>query len=210
MNKLWQKLNFDLIKGKKLYLFLIIVLIIGVIFGSFFITILKADDKVAVSNQILSFFEQIKNNHMDYFQAFKNSILTNFVFIILIWLVGISIIGIPVIIFLIFMKGFVIGFSIGAIIMQFKLWGILGSLTYIFPHIIISTIVMIIISCYALYLSFNFFWALLQKRSINFKDIVNKYAWILLVCSVLTIIASLIEVFISPYFIKFFLMFVKL
>lgn len=209
MAKLLKKLKFHIIKSKKMYLFLIIILLIGLLFGSLFITILNEKDKLMVSNQLTNFFNQIKMNKINYLQALKNSLATNLIYIILIWLLGISIIGIPIIIFIVFIKGFIIGFSISAIIATYKFIGLIGAFAYIFPHLIMASFIIIIISCYALYLSFNLLCSIIQKRSINFKNIINKYGIIMLISIIVMIIASIIEVFFSPYFIKLFLMLVK-
>lgn len=209
MAKLLKKLKFHIIKSKKMYLFLIIILLIGLLCGSLFITILNEEDKLMVIKQLTSFFNQIKTNKIDYPQALKNSLTTNLIYIILIWLLGISIIGIPIIIFIVFIKGFIIGFSISAIIATYKLIGLIGAFTYIFPHLIIASFIIIIISCYALYLSFNLFWSIIQKKSINFKHIINKYSMVMIISMIIMIITSLIEVFFSPYLIKLFLMMVK-
>lgn len=209
MAKLLKKLKFHIIKSKKMYLFLIIILLIGLLCGSLFITILNEEDKLMVIKQLTSFFNQIKTNKIDYPQALKNSLTTNLIYIILIWLLGISIIGIPIIIFIVFIKGFIIGFSISAIIATYKLIGLIGAFAYIFPHLIIASFIIIIISCYALYLSFNLFWSIIQKKSINFKHIINKYSMVMIISMIIMIITSLIEVFFSPYLIKLFLMMVK-
>lgn len=209
MAKLSAKLKFHIIKSKKMYIFLIVILLIGLIFGSFFITLLTENDKLMVTKQLTSFFNQIKLNKINYLQALKNSLATNIIYIILIWLLGISIIGIPIIIFIVFIKGFIIGFSIAAIIATYKLIGLIGAFSYIFPHLIISSFIIIIISCYALYLAFDLFFSIIQKKSINFKYTINKYSLILLISLIIMIIASLIEVFLSPYLIKLFLMLVK-
>lgn len=210
MNKLWNKVNNEVIKGKKLYMFLLLVLVAGLIAGSLFITVLDNQDKTLVANQMTTFFKNIKEGHLDFMLALRNSLTSNLLFIVFIWLLGISVIGIPVIIFLVFMKGFIIGFSIASIVMKYKLIGILGAITYITPHEIISAMIILILSCYALYLSFNIFWAIIQRKSINFKDIINHYSKVMLVSVIFIIATSLIEVFLSPYIIKFFLMFTKL
>lgn len=209
MNKLLDKIKFQVIKSKKIYLFLIIIFLIGLIFGSFFIVILNEEDKLMVINQIKFFFNKLKINEIDYLIALKNSISSNLIYIILIWLLGISVIGIPIIVFLVFMKGFIVGFSLSSIIATYKIIGILGSFTYIFPHIIISSFIIIIISCYALYLSFNILFSIIQRKSIDFKNIINRYCLIMLISTIVMIIASLIEVFISPHIIKLFLVFIK-
>ena len=208
MNKLFLKLKLPSMKSKQLYLFLLIVFLIGIIFGSIFITILDEPDKVTVLDQISLFFEQIKVNKIDYLGVLKNSLTSNLLYIALVFLLGISIIGIPVVIFMLFLKGFMIGFSIASIVAKYKIIGILGSLTYIFPHIVISVLVIFMLSYYALRLSFNIFRAVIEKKTINFSEIISRYSMIMLIGVVIMVIASLIEAFISPHIIKLFLIFV--
>ena len=207
MNKLLSKLKLSSFKGKQLYLFLLLVFLVGVLFGSIFITILDEQDKNTVITQIASFFDQIKNNKLDYLNVFKNSVTANLLYIAAIWLLGISIIGIPIIIMMLFFKGFMIGFSIAAIIAKYKIIGVLGALTYIFPHIIISVLVIFMLSYYALKLSFGLLRAVIERKSINFSEIINRYSFAMLLSVIVMIIASTIETFVSPYIIKLFLIF---
>lgn len=208
MNKLFSKLKLPSIKGKRLYLFLLLIFIVGVVFGSIFITILNETDKNAVITQIASFFDQIKSNKIDYLGVLKNSVTANLLYIAFIWILGISIIGIPVIVIMLFLKGFMIGFSIAAIIAKYKLIGMLGALTYIFPHVILSVLVIFLMSYYALKLSFSLLKAVLERKSINFNEIISRYSFVMLTSIIIMVVASLIETFISPYIIKIFLIFI--
>lgn len=209
MNKLLSKLQLSTIKTKRLYLFLLLIFIIGVIFGSLFITIINETDKNTVINQISGFFNQIKNNNIDFNSALKNSITTNLLYIVAIWILGISIIGIPIIIIMLFLRGFMIGFSIAAIIAKYKLIGIIGGLTYIFPHYIISLIIIFMISYYALRFSFNLLEAVVKKKSINFNEVINRYSFIMIFSIIVMVIASLIETYLSPYIMKLFTLLIK-
>ena len=74
---------------------------------------------------------------------------------------------------MLFLRGFMIGFSIAAIIAKYKLIGIIGGLTYIFPYYIISLIIILMISYYALRFSFNLLEAVVKKKSINFNEVIN-------------------------------------
>ena len=86
--------------NRKIYLFLIGIVLIGSVFGSLFITILDKHDKLLVANQISSFFNGIKTDKLNYIDALINSLLSNCLLVFGIWLLGISIIGIPIILFL--------------------------------------------------------------------------------------------------------------
>ena len=62
MNKIMDKL-FDTIKFDKKYVFFcLVVVILGILAGSFFIVILNSSDKSLVIEYIESFIENIKNN----------------------------------------------------------------------------------------------------------------------------------------------------
>jgi stage II sporulation protein M len=107
---------------------------------------------------------------------------------------------------ILFLKGFMIGFSIATIIAKYKFIGIIGSLSYIFPHVIISMLIIFAISYYALKLSFSILKAVIEKKTINFSEVINRYSLIMIISIIIMVISSLIETFISPYIIKLFLM----
>ncbi|MFA5602711.1 MAG: stage II sporulation protein M [Bacilli bacterium] len=206
MKKIMSFLKNETKKNKKVYIFLFVLFIIGVIFGSLFITILDNPDKTLILDQVSSFFDQIKNNtQLSFKEAFSNSVTGNMLYIVLIWILGLSIIGIPIILFMLFIRGFILGFSIGTIILKYKLLGILGAGFYVFPHHIIFSILSIVLSYYAFSLSLMIFISIIKKRNINFKSFINKYLKVLLYSFITVIIVSLIEIFISPLLIKLFL-----
>ena len=209
MKKLFKLINAEFIKNRKYFIFITILLIIGFIAGSFFITILSSDDKKLVGETVSNFFIQIKNNKIDNIYSLRTSLITNFLYIIFIWLLGISIIGIPIIIFLVFIKRFVLGFSISGIIYNYKLKGTLLSLSYIFPHQLINLVVISFIGLYALKVSVSLIKLIISKKQINFKIIMKKYFGVLIICSILMLISSSLESFLCPYIIKMFSLLIK-
>lgn len=205
MNKLYEKIKEDMLKDKSIYYALVSTVIISIIFGGLFITIIKDNDKTLVLNQIGSFFTSIKGNHINYLDSLKNSLISNNIYIFLIWLLGISIIGIPIIVLMLFFKGFTLGFTITSIIYKYKVSGIIGALAYIFPHLIINIGVYFIISYYALKLSLTILNSILKRTPLDIKYFINKYIVLLGVSIIVLIFSSLIETYISPYLIKLFL-----
>jgi stage II sporulation protein M len=195
--------------NKKGYLFLTGIILIGIIFGSLFITILDKHDKLLITNQISSFFYGIKTDKLNYVAALTNSLLSNILLVIGIWILGISIIGIPIILFLLFMKGFIIGFSIVSIIYKYKLLGTILSFIYIFPIHIMAAIILLILSRYACKLSLNLIVSIFNKKTINFKDIITKYFRILIIAIIVMIVVALLETFIVPAIFKIFTPLIK-
>ncbi len=207
-NKL-DKLKSIFIINKQIIIFLLGLCIIAVITGAFYITILNKTDQSLVQSSINEFFNNVKNNNLNYSMSLKNALLTNIGFILLIWLLGISVIGIPIIIFMFFSKSFILGFSVSSIIFNFKLKGTLLSLFYIFPHHIINIYVFIILISYAISLSLKIIDSTIKRKTVDFKVIMNKYLYVLIISVGIIIITTLLEVFMVPSIMKIVMSFIK-
>lgn len=202
MKKVMDKLVNGLKINKRMLIFLIVLGIIALIVGSIFVVILNATDKNLIKEYLENFINNIDSGQLDYLEALKNISISNYLYIITIWLLGISVIGIPIIIFMYFMKCFMVGFSIASIIVNYKLKGVLFSLIYVFPHHIINLIMYTILVLYSLTLSLKIGQAVLKKKNINFKLIINKYTLIVILTLIVITLMNLFEVYITPILIK--------
>ena len=202
MDKLKIKIN------KKIFVFLFVLMLIGIIAGSIFITILNSSDKELVINHLNEFIDNINNNKLDYFFALKNNLITNISYVILIWLLGISVIGLPIIIIMFFTKCFILGFSVGAILTTFKIKGILVGLIYVFPGQVINLLFLLFLMMYSMSFTFKMIYAILKKKSLDFKLIMNKYLKILLIVLGIVILMSLYDTYLMPKLIKLIIPFI--
>ena len=205
MDKLKSKVKFD----KRLIIFLVVICIIAIIAGSILVTILNYNDKVLLDQHLNNFLNNIQNNKLNYFFTLKNNLVTNILYIILIWILGISVIGLPIIIILYFFKTFILGFSIGSILACFKLKGIIFSVLYIFPGGIFYLITLTVLTMYSLSFSIKMIYSILKKTNINFKTIINRYVYILIFSLIITIITSLYDTFAMPNLIKSLIQFIR-
>lgn len=202
MKKVMDKLVNGLKINRKMLLFLIVLGLIALIVGSIFVVILNATDKSLIKDYLETFINNVDSGKLDYMQALKNISISNYSYIIIAWLLGISVIGIPITIFMYFMKCFMVGFSIASIIINFKLKGTLLAFIYVFPHHIINLIMYTVLILYSLTLSLKIGEAVLKKKSINFKLIINKYLLILILSLIVVTLMNLFEVYITPILIK--------
>ena len=200
--KIVDKLKNTIVINKKMIICLLLIVLVGIITGSLLVAVLNESDKNLVTEYINTFFNNIKDNKLNYVDTLKNSIISNMSLIIVIWLFGISIIGVPIIAFLYFCKSFILGFSLSSIIMHYKIKGCIIAFLYIFPHQIINIIMLTILMTYALSLSFKLISSFFKKKTIDFKIIMKKYLVILLFSLLISIISSLLEVFLMPKLIK--------
>jgi len=202
MNKHMDKLKSKTYNNKRILIFLFVLFFIGIIAGSIFITIISKQDQNLVRSYIEEFINNINHNKLNYFDALKNNILSNILFILIVFILGISIIGIPINIFMYFSKAFTLGFSISALILEFKFKGIILSLFYIFPHHIVNILAYTLIVMYSIKVSYRLINGILKKKTINFKPLINRYLKVLGICICVIVITSLYECFIVPFIFK--------
>lgn len=202
MKKVMDKLKEKTKNNQRLILFLIGISIIGLLFGSIFITIISKQDQSLIQNYIKTFINTIQNGQLNYITAIQNTLVGNFSFVIAIWLLGISIIGIPIIIFLYFTKSFMIGFSVASFILNYKWKGILYSLIYIFPHHLINLIFFTLLMIYSLKFSFYLLDSIIKKKTIHFKNLINPYLGVLIIVTIALLVTSLYETFAVPYLLE--------
>ena len=208
-NKLYAAKN-SIIKQKKLYRIIIALMLFGIISGILFIFFISKESKTKALVSIKNFFDLMNTSTgINYGKSLLNTLVNNIGYVLLIWLLGISIIGLPITIVLAFMKSFIVGFSISSIISCYKAKGILGAFLYVFPHQIIILFIYLLLSFYSISFSIKLFKSLFLKQTINFRVVMQKYIKILLISLIGIIIVSLYEVFISTYFIKLFTMLLK-
>lgn len=187
--------------NKKINFFVTTILMLGILSGAIFLMLSNETDKSSVITQIQTFFKNIQSNSIDNVQALKNSLIINYIFIASIWILGLSIIGVIVNIFLTYIKGFLVGFSISSIILTYGPKGILASLIYTFPSQILNIIVIITLSIYSLMFSSSLLKIITSKKGNN-RIILKKYIIILMGCIIISFISSLLEVYIFPSILK--------
>ena len=199
MKKLLNKIKYD----KKVMTILNVITIIGIITGSIFITILNKTDKKLISDAVNNYLSHIKSiNNLELIYL-KNILINNTISLFLIWIIGISVIGVFFVLIFIFYKSFILGFSISALIYTYSYKGIFISLIYIFPHIIINLLIFMFVASYSLKLSSILIRSILKKENMNFKSFINNYIKIFIFSLIFIIMTSIYESIILPIIFKF-------
>ena len=199
--KILDKLRNKIKYNKKVMLFLTIIVIIGIISGSFLTVILKSDDKQLVINNIQDFINNIKLiNNLD---VLKNTLIINVLFLLGIWVLGISIIGLFIVIGLIFWKSFTLGFTISSFILTYHLKGLLLAFIYTFPHLIINLLVIMYLGSYAIKFSILLIKCIFRKINLDLRSLIKIYLKVLIISLIFIIFTSCFESFITPTLIKY-------
>ncbi len=180
----------------KLYLIVIIILIIGIIAGVVFINNINADGAEEIKNYITDFINQLKQGYrVDTGELLKKSLSDNLILIVIMWLLGSTVVGIPIVLGIVLFRGFCIGYSLSAIIASLGVQkGILFFLTTMFLQnlIFIPVILCMTISCIKLYKSI-----MKDRRRENIKVEIIRHTLVSIMLGLLLIIAAFIESYVS-------------
>ena len=120
------------------------------------------------------------------------------------WLLGISVIGLPIIFIMIFFKSFILSFSVSSIFAKYGLKGIFKVLLYILPSNIIITIYTLVLATYSISISIKIFSSAFKKETINFKTFMGKYFFMLVIGILICVLCSLYDGFVDPFIYKIF------
>lgn len=206
MNK---KINSGLaiiLPNKKINLFVLFIIILGIISGTIFLLALNETDKELVIKQITNFVTNINDNNINNLLAFKNCFIENIIFVLLMWILGMSIIGIIFNIFAIYLKGFILGFTISSFFLIYEYKGLLGGAIYLIPAGIINVLFTLILGVYSIILTI-YLWRVifLKDKTNNMGRFLKKYFLILLICIILITITSICESYLVPALFKLFI-----
>ena len=183
---------------KRIYLLLIGLAVISILFGIFNIFIISSDNKEFIKENILGYF----NNYESSIELFFRTLFNNYIYLIIIWILGISIVGIPIVLFMYLFKSFIFGFSLSSIIYSYGFKGILISLIDLIPNKFIYLIVLLLMTFYSLSFSIKLIKHLFLKKPINFKEAMSKYFKILIISLSISLFITIYEVFLEHLLIK--------
>ena len=180
----------------KLYLIVIIIFIVGIVAGVIFINNVNGDQATEIQNYITEFINSLKQDyHIDTGKLLKKSLSDNLILIITMWLLGSTVIGIPIVMGIVLFRGFCIGYSVSAIIATLGVQkGILFFTVTMLLHnlIFIPVIICMTISCMKLYKSI-----MKDRRRENIKLEIIRHTLISIMLSLLLVVASLVESYVS-------------
>lgn len=187
------------------YFFIILILIIGVVIGALAVKTLPEEQKSELVNYLSVLFHRL-GSPAGYSPADSHSLFTsltanNIKTVALMWLLGFTIIGIPFVLFIIFTRGFVIGFTVGFLVDEYVAKGLVFALASVLPHNFIAIPALLIIGVSATSFSFS----IVKRKIKNKPNLLYEAAGYTMLCVfmlLLLVAAAAIEAYVSPVFMK--------
>lgn len=175
-------------KYQNVYIFIAILIVSGFFMGLFLSQYIDNSDIASLSSYLTTI-----DQSQDTYHAFVNQFFTGILFILSVFLLGTSIIGIPLIAFIIFTKGLQIGFSCALFVASYHLKGIVGILLTLAPQVILDLLAACLISASAIQLSMYLIYSSSNRDRLNFKLLANSVLNDLCICFVIVLIAAYVK-----------------
>ena len=198
-----KKMMFHNIKETiSIYTFTMILLFIGIIFGAIIVNSLSIDQKSDLHVYLSRFFGQVSDGHFgNSADLFKQSFAHYLKYTGLLWVLGLSVIGLPIILILLFLKGIVIGFTVGFLVSQMSWKGFLLSFVTVLPQNMILVPAFIIIGTAAIGFSLKKIRIQLKKNE-PFIPLLTRYSFFMAATIAFIVMSSSIEAYLSPLLMK--------
>ncbi|ETI69835.1 stage II sporulation protein M [Neobacillus vireti] len=187
-----------------IFLFIVVLFLMGVIFGAIVVNSMSITQKEDLFYYLSQFFGQVSDGKVTVDNdLFLQSFLHNSKFIGLIWVLGISIIGLPVILILLFIKGMVVGFTVGFLVSQMGWNGFMLAFVSILPQNLIIIPVFILMAAFSVIFSMRMIkQQFMKKYAQPILPFFKGYILTLIVAVVFISAASGIEAYLSPLLMK--------
>lgn len=184
----------DILNNTKSYFIVFSIFVIGIFLGVMFVN--KTENKTEISNYINTYIDETKIvQNGDYFGELQNDIKNNIVLVCLLWFAGTTIIGMPIALGIILLRGFSLGYTIAScvyVLGRIKALIFIG-ITILLQNIIFIPAIMILgVSSIKLYKSI-----VMDRQKENIKLAIIKHTLLSLIILMVLIISSIIKAEIS-------------
>lgn len=186
------------------YFLLLLAFIVGVSAGAFTVNGLSALQREELSNYFQGFLQLLDAQSSENGELLKAAMLENIRLVGALWILGVTIIGIPFIYILIGIRGFITGFTSAFIIVTIGIKGALFTFLVMLPKEIVIVPCLIALGVNGINFSLNIIKSMssrhLSKESLKTGFIAYCMATLFFTCFIF--IGVLIEVYITPVFIR--------
>lgn len=198
-NRLGQTVQTYLREHQSLYLFAVILFAMGVIFGAVIVNSLELSQKQELMGFLQYFFSNMHEHGItDPGLHFQQTFFFHLKTVGIIWVLGLSIIGLPLILLILFLKGVVVGFTVGFLVDQLQWKGVTYAIAGILPQNMLIVPALLIVGVGGI----SFSLRLIKSRFIAKRGGILPYFWsytaIMVVMLLVLTLASLLEAYLSP------------
>ncbi len=186
------------------YFFIILIFIVGIVVGALAVKTLPDEQK----SELISYLRILFNGLTSHADGGVNPsnllgpvMINNLKTIALMWILGFTVVGIPFVLFMVFTRGFIIGFTVGFLVNEYVMKGLVFALASVLPHNFLAIPAILITGVSSTTFSLRLLRRKSQVRTNLFYEALS-YTGICIVMLLLILLGAIIEVYVSPVFMK--------
>ena len=186
-----------------LYAVVLSVFVLGVAGGSYAVRHLDAQQESELLDYLDVFLTGLNQWEMEPAVVAQHAVVNNLKIVFYIWFLGLTVIGVPLILLIIFFRGFVFGFTVGFLIQQKAMKGLLITLLAVVPPSIINLPAMMAGGVLAI--SFSY-WLVRGRIRVSGRSLLGQlglYCTAMLAAALTMGAGGLLEAYVSPIFLQF-------
>lgn len=202
-NKVLGLLNKHVQSNFWLYIISLLCICTGIVLGMYSVRYMGSFDKTDLLSYIKNFNTAINSGNISYKSILSETLKSNVPILLAMWFLGLTMIGIPIILIIDIIKGFTIGFTISFMVNGMGMKGMMFSLLGVLPQNIIYIPCFILASVVAM----DFSMAILKDKSnrqwtSNIWVMVTSYSLSFLLVAAVMFIGFLMETYVTPNIVK--------
>jgi stage II sporulation protein M len=183
-------------------LFVIMFFCMGIFFGATAAKVISIDQADHLTGYFNSFLDKVATTPVSEQMYFRHSVMNNLYIMLAIYALGLTVIGIPLVLVAVFTRGFILGFTIGFLVRAKAVKGLIFAFVSVLPHNIL--VIPAVIAGGVISLSYS---AMIVKTKFfaNNSSVVGRFGIYTALMSILclaTVVAGFVEAYVTPVFIK--------
>lgn len=182
--------------------FVIMFFCMGIFFGATAARTISIDQSNYLAGYFNSFLDKVTTTPVSEQMYFRHSVMTNLYIMLGIYGLGLTVIGIPLVLVAVFTRGFILGFTIGFLVREKAVKGLIFAFISVLPHNIL--VIPAVIAGGVISLSYS---AMMVKRKIFAHNSSSGgqfglYTAVMSILCLAAAIAGFVEAYVTPVIIK--------
>jgi stage II sporulation protein M len=181
------------------FLFIFVLFATGIVFGAVLVGALTLEQREEMARHLAAFAATVdQGGGFDSAASFQQSVMLHLKWLGLIWVLGLSVIGLPLVFALDFLKGVLVGFTVGYMVSVYSWDGLLFAFVSVLPQNLVIIPAFIIVSVAATLFAIHLVKARVVEREGSLAGAFWRYTATALLMVLVLAAAALYEGYLSP------------
>jgi stage II sporulation protein M len=187
-----------LVENRWQYLIVVLLFLLGILLGGFKANQLDGAVKGHLSQLVDHFLQQGAEGSLNGPGLFLHAFLNQARTVLLVWFLGMTVIGLPLIMAVVFIRGFSLGFTIGFLFQDRAGAGILISLLSVVPQNLVY--ILFLFACSVMAMNFSLYLVRYRSTSaVPLGTALMTYSLVMFLCLLAVLGGALIEAYLCPW-----------